>query len=78
MDSPSPHKRTGGAIAVLLVALLPILYVLSLGPAVMLAEMTESDELVAVFEVVYYPLRWLHENTPLREPHQAYVELWID
>jgi hypothetical protein len=78
MDSPSGHKRTGAAIAVLIVVLLPILYVLSVGPAVMLADMTESGELVAVLEVVYCPLEWLHENTPLREPLEAYVDLWVD
>ena len=78
MDSPSPHKRTGAAIAVLIVALLPILYVLSVGPAVMLADMTESDELAVVLRVVYYPLEWLHENTPLKEPIEAYIDLWID
>ena len=78
MDSPSRHKRTGVAIAVLIVALLPILYVLSVGPAAMLISTTESGELVSVFLVVYYPLNWLHDNTPLREPLEAYVELWVD
>lgn len=78
MDSASPHKRTGAAIAVLVLVLLPILYVLSLGPAVLLADMTESRELVRVLEVVYYPLEWLHANTPLREPLEAYVDLWVD
>ena len=66
-------------LAVLLVVvLLPVLYVLSLGPAVLLVDTTNSDELMAAFVVVYYPLLWLHANTWLRKPLDAYVDLWVD
>jgi hypothetical protein len=77
MDSPSPRKRTGVAIAVLIVVLLPILYVLSIGPAVMFFE-DASPEVQHAVEVFYYPVAWLYENTPLRGPLEAYVDFWID
>lgn len=51
-----------------------VLYVLSLGPAVAIVRRTGMG--VDVATVVYAPLEWLYENTPLREPLGAYVEFW--
>ena len=77
MNSESKRSRSGAAVALAMVILLPILYVLSVGPAVMLVETTGTEnELGPILEVFYFPVVWLHENTPLRGPLDAYVKLW--
>lgn len=52
----------------------PVLYVLSAGPAALIVDRTGSGEEVA--EVVYAPLIWLERNTVLKEPPDAYVDFW--
>ena len=79
MDSQPGHRRSGAAVAIALVILLPILYVLSIGPAVMFVGITGTEQqLGPVLEVVYYPVLWLHDNTWLRGPLETYIELWVD
>jgi hypothetical protein len=53
---------------------LPMFYVLSLGPAVWLADRGYLP--TEPLQVVYAPLIWLHEHTPLSGPLDWYVELW--
>lgn len=57
---------------------LPILYVLSIGPAVYVLERSglESDPVVAIVLTVYYPLDLLYQKTPLRIPLQWYIDHW--
>jgi hypothetical protein len=79
-DTPRRNSREGGsaaaaaAVLCLGLVLLPMFYVLSLGPAVWLA----NREIVArePLQVVYAPLIWLHENAPLEAPLDWYVDLW--
>ena len=55
--------------------LLPILYVLSIGPATMLYERR-----VISFEAgrtFYAPVIWLHDHTPLGPAIEWYEQLWI-
>lgn len=61
---------TAGAIAVLLV-----LYVLSCGPA---AVLTERSRLIKIdtWRIIYAPVVWMHDNTPLKEPLEKYVKWW--
>jgi len=59
---------------VLALLLLPVLYVLSIGPALWIVESTGSGRGAA--EVVFMPLTWLHEHTPLRAPLDWYMDLW--
>lgn len=76
MDRPeTPRKNSAAAVALIGILMLPLLYVLSLGPAVMIIDHTGCGEDFA--EVVYYPLIWLHENTPLRASLDWYVGLWV-
>jgi hypothetical protein len=77
MDSQKRRSRSGPAIALLIALFLPVLYVLSVGPATIIFE-GASPEVHYALRVFYYPLAWLHENTPLRGPLEAYVEFWID
>jgi len=79
MASQPRRVRGSAALVLSLVVLVPILYVLSVGPAVMLVELTGTeDELGPALNVVYYPVVWLYENTLLEEPIEAYVALWRD
>jgi hypothetical protein len=59
-----------------LVLLVPLLYVLSFGPvAPVVVQKGSSQSKIALLRV-YYPVIWLHENTPLKRPLEKYVELW--
>ena len=73
----APSQTRGSSLAPLLCAiliLLPILYVLSIGPVVALVEKTGAGH--KAVEVFYTPVIWLHDNTPLKEPLEKYAELW--
>lgn len=64
-------------IAVGCVVLLPIFYVLSIGPMVMAADFgIIPPSFEPMLEIIYMPVVLLHEYTPLREPLEWYVELW--
>ncbi len=70
----SSGKSIGLAILVLMVFLSPVMYVLSIGPVVAISERTGVGR--DVVEVAYFPVFWLHDNTPLDEPLERYAELW--
>jgi len=74
MSAESKRTGSGAAVALVLALLLPILYVLSIGPVGALVEKTGVGEEAAW--VFYAPVIWLHDNTPLKEPLEAYAELW--
>jgi len=57
-----------------LLLILLVLYLLSVGPAVAIARRTGKG--MAVVNVVYAPIEWLHNNTPLRNPTESYVNFW--
>ncbi len=69
------RKSNSAAIAAIVLLLLPLLYVLSLGPAVMIY--VGSGVGGDFLDVFYYPLEWLRDNTPLEKPLEWYVDLWI-
>lgn len=66
----------GCAIAgVLLLLLLPVLYVLSIGPVAMLVNNNDSLRWMAV---IYHPLGWLAEcYEPIGHALEWYVDLWV-
>lgn len=75
MDSSGGRRRSGVVILVVfLLLLLPVLYVLSMGPVVMMVEKTGVGR--EQVELVYMPVIWLHDNTPLEKPLEMYGELW--
>jgi len=67
----------GAVMVVILViaVLLPLLYVLSLGPVVMMIE--RGGMQTEFWEWFYWPLQWLHEHVEFVRPFlEWYVELW--
>ena len=70
-------RKRGGGFAVVLVVLMfaaPVLYVLSVGPAIRLHRTCGQPTREAI-ETIYRPVEWLL-STPLEEPLQWYIELW--
>ena len=49
-------------------------YVVSIGPAIMLVN--RFVWVGAILEKLYWPLAWLHVNTPARRPLEWYAEFW--
>jgi hypothetical protein len=75
MKPREARDRGGTWVALLgLTVMLLILYVASVGPIVMLSEGTGIGR--NVVRVVYTPLVWLHDKTPLRGPLEWYVGLF--
>lgn len=75
MAGPAPEGNAAGRYGWLL-ALLPVLYVLSTGPAMYLFKaMGQPDALEDIFEVVYYPIEWLWDHSQIA---QALLEAYLD
>lgn len=71
MDEEEKPNHAGWVAAVFVAVLL---YVLSVGPAVLLSIKTgDGGRSIRIF---YAPVIWLHENTPLKKPIEAYLFLW--
>ena len=71
------EKRGGSGCAiglVLVVSPLPVLYVLSIGPA---AWMVNGNNPPRTFQAFYYPLAWLAEHSrPFQDALGRYMDLW--
>lgn len=73
-------RKGGNALAIAAIALvLPVLYALSLGPAILLSRSLRlrGDLTPRAIDVIYYPLEWLADLSPAF--HRViwwYVELW--
>ena len=57
-----------------LLMLVPLLYVLSMGPVVAIVGKNQAN--VATIRAIYGPVIWLHEHTPLKEPLELYAHMW--
>ena len=55
-------------------AIAPLLYVLSVGPAIAISEIFPKSE--PAFRAFYIPVIWLHDHTVLRGPLESYARLW--
>jgi hypothetical protein len=71
MSDETKARRGYGFWVAAGVVLAPLLYALSVGPAAYLVERTDTGRVVA--DIAYRPLIWLHRNTPLRKPINAYI-----
>lgn len=68
-------KGSSGWLIIFVVAI-PLLYVLSIGPVAAVVSRSQNTQSMNLFGKVYAPVIWLHEHTILKEPLEAYVELW--
>ena len=72
-EPKSKFNLTGLLVAVVL---MPIFYVLSVGPAIMIDQ--RVGRLPRWVGTFYAPLQWLCNHQPvMRKPIDAYVQLWI-
>ena len=76
MHDEADRKRGSGWIIAAVLAL-PVLYVLSIGPAIWIADHISSKPYIRCFQVVYWPLRFLDE-TPAMPLLEAYAQWWDD
>jgi hypothetical protein len=75
MDDDLESKSGLGPLTwVSLLVLVPCLYVLSIGPVVAVAGKNRGN--AATIRVVYAPVFWLHNNTPMKKPLEMYAKLW--
>ena len=74
-NGPQDPEDKSGLAWVLVVAALPLLYLVSIGPAAAVVRAYPQTE--ETFTKIYFPIILLHKHTPLREPLEWWVELWI-
>jgi len=77
----STEKEQQSHIAAWTIALMlvPVLYVLSIGPVNYLQAKHKLPRTIMPKLVTFYsPLEWLSRNTSLRGPMEAYVTWWWD
>ncbi|WP_395739689.1 hypothetical protein [Prosthecobacter sp.] len=77
-DEPDNSRPSSSSSAILaLVVALPLLYVLSIGPAAYLMSKFRAGQGVEdAASAVYAPILWLHEHTPMKQPIESYIDWW--
>ena len=75
-----PHTRRSRWIWVVL-ALVPVLYVLSIGPVVYFVQtlkLTGGNPIVTCLEYFYFPLEYIHESEiqPCQYFLESYLSIW--
>jgi hypothetical protein len=73
--SDEPKRRSWGWIGVAALGALPVLYVLSVGPAEALLRHGYIGQKIA--STTYAPLRWVHDNSTVAGRFlEGYVSAW--
>jgi hypothetical protein len=76
--SETKKRAPVGAWVALAIAL-PVLYVLSIGPAIWLDKYAGMPALMWGLKVIYSPLVWLMDtNETMKSAMMWYIELWTD
>jgi len=70
------QKQKSGHVVLIWLTILPVLYVLSLGPAIAISSKAWFPIPDKFIEAFYAPLIWLHDNTSLAGAFEAYAKLW--
>ena len=68
--------RSTGAWGVGAVVILPLVYVLSVGPVAAFVEHYHVSYLRSSLAKFYAPVEWLYDHTPLKGPFDSYLSLW--
>ena len=77
-SEPQRAKRALGFVAALAIGL-PVFYLLSYGPVVLIVDKTNgfggkvSWDMVKIF---YSPIGWLYYHTFMKHPIEMYLQLW--
>jgi hypothetical protein len=73
MDQPNSNRR----IIVIVLVLLPVLYVLSMGPVSRLYWKSSSQGTKHFIEWIYYPLHLIPQDSSLWVPIRRYCDWWL-
>lgn len=73
-QSESSDRRGSSSWAYWIIAL-PLIYILSIGPVGALTKKSSPPTMQKV-RMVYYPVIWLHDHTPLKKPLEIYANAW--
>lgn len=73
-----PQHKSSATFWTLLILGLPLAYVLSVGPVIRLTMDRAYPRGVPEWVLIMYkPLDWLHDHTPLEKPLEWYMGLWL-
>lgn len=76
MNEGQNRRSRPEVVVTVIVVLLSVMYALSVGPMTRFRVDGVIQE--SPWDVVYSPLGWLHDHTPLGWPLDWYVELWTE
>ena len=74
-EAPEQELPHGVSPWLAMVAVLPLFYLLSIGPVGVYAQGKPPNSF-GTARKFYAPIIWLHDHTVLQKPLEAYVELW--
>ena len=76
MDDHAEQQPRSRVVAYIVITavLLPLLYILSIGPAIVIVR--EFPSLEGPGNVIYQPIIWLDKNTFMKGPLEKYAEFW--
>jgi hypothetical protein len=73
-EATSPHR--GFAMVMAVAIAVPLLYVLSIGPAEVIC--MKHPKCGSTLHVFYLPVNWLYFHTAFGKPLDWYIRLWVD
>lgn len=77
MNEDSP-RRGSESTAFFVLLLLPVLYMLSIGPVIFAVEKLHAKSAIQKPVMTFYaPMGWLHDHTALKQPIESYVHWWV-
>ena len=76
-DHVDEVENSNHSFVLTVIALLPLVYLLSVGPATAIVR-AHAPVGAGFLDVFYAPVIWLHNFTPLETPIEWYVALWAE
>jgi hypothetical protein len=71
-------RRGSESTAIFVLLLLPVIYMLSIGPVIFAVEKLHAKSAMQKPVMTFYaPILWLHEHTALKKPIDRYVDWWV-
>jgi len=70
-------RRGSESTAIFVPLLLPVIYMLSIGPVIFAVEKLHAKSSMQKPVMTFYaPMSWLHDHTALKQPIERYVHWW--